>query len=481
MKRISIRAHLLTLMVSWMAALSIVAFFAISGLRVDRGAVIDLAQNHMPSIQALQVMKEAYTAIRLNNLTTAVYENFDRAATPIRKVLKNRESIWGVFSRGWHAYEALPRDENEDRLWNDFKKAHEDYQAAEGQTAQRMTELAKGDYGRERQRTLFREFYRRFRKAEDPVAKAKSALDELVLLNLDAGKAKAQAAMAAQARNLRNISWVTLLAGAFSLIFGSILILRIFQDLEERNRLEEALKLAVETRDEFLSVASHDLKNALTALGLRVDVLNKSLVKSQDRPSEPVLALGRDASRLLGRIAQMLDQLLDITRIRIGSLQLETKELDLRSLLIEMIDNVRESAEKQGSSISLKAPHPVLGTYDPVRIHQIVSNLISNAIKYGKGGPIEVTLDPDAKSRVVRLKVKDRGPGIPPELQARIFEQFHRASSDSHIEGLGLGLYIVRKIVAAHGGSISVNSVPGSGAEFTVELPMNVETEPKAA
>jgi PAS domain S-box-containing protein len=225
--------------------------------------------------------------------------------------------------------------------------------------------------------------------------------------------------------------------------------------LEERTRLYQEAQDAVRARDEFLSVASHELKSPITSLVLQNQILLRKA--KADCLEAPQLGLLEAMGRQLERLGRLVGELLDVSRITAGRLQLE------------LVARSKEEPATCNSSITLRAEHPVLGRWDRLRADQIVTNLLSNAIKYGAGKPIQVLVESSAG--VASLVVQDQGLGIAEEDRARIFERFERASG-TKAPGLGLGLYIVRQIVNAHGGSIGVVSSPGEGSIFTVELPL---------
>ena len=249
---------------------------------------------------------------------------------------------------------------------------------------------------------------------------------------------------------------------------GDILVLAIITDITVRKKIEIELRTAVETRDEFLSIASHELKTPLTSLNLSLQLLCK-LANHEESSSKINLMCDRAMGACLS-LSQLLNDLLDVTRIRAGKLRLEKQEMDIKAILIECVSNFTQEATMRGSKIFIIVEQNIVGKWDPMRIQQIISNLLSNAIKYGEGSPIEVTLSADLG--MVRLQVKDYGMGISREMQTKIFERFQRAVSNKNITGLGLGLYIVRQIVEAHGGSISVEGELGKGSLFIVELPL---------
>ncbi|MGZ3459899.1 MAG: sensor histidine kinase, partial [Archangium sp.] len=170
------------------------------------------------------------------------------------------------------------------------------------------------------------------------------------------------------------------------------------------------------------------------------------------------------------RLGALVDELLDAGRITAGRLKLEREEVDLATLARDAVGRMSEALARTGSEVKLVADAQVVGRWDRVRLEQVVGNLLSNAAKYGRGQPVEVRVEAGHDGRA-RLVVKDHGIGIAPEDQARIFERFERAVNGRQFHGLGLGLWISREIVESHGGHIQVQSAPGEGSTFTVELP----------
>jgi signal transduction histidine kinase len=175
------------------------------------------------------------------------------------------------------------------------------------------------------------------------------------------------------------------------------------------------------------------------------------------------------ALRQVRKLNDLVDNLLDVARISAGRLRLDMEEVDLSSVAAELLSRFSPSAEKLGCELELHAPEPVFGRWDRLRVEQVVTNLLSNALKYGPGRPVVVRVEEDGER--ARLTVQDHGIGIAEEDLARIFERFERAVSDRHYGGLGLGLYITRQIVEAFGGTVRVSSTPGEGSTFTLELP----------
>ena len=236
------------------------------------------------------------------------------------------------------------------------------------------------------------------------------------------------------------------------------------------------LRRAVDARDEFLSTASHELKTPLTALRLQVQSLVRSTARAPDQQfsSQQLQARFDAAERQVGRLVHLIDALLDVSRLQRGVLDLDVSDVDLAALVTEVVDRARTTAQASGSSLTLEAPPPVRGQFDASRVDQIVTNLLSNAVKYGRGKPITVWLavvSDEAGSRA-EINVRDEGIGIAPVDQERIFERFERAVSRTHYSGLGLGLWISRRIAANIGGTLSVESEAGRGARFTLSLPL---------
>lgn len=229
---------------------------------------------------------------------------------------------------------------------------------------------------------------------------------------------------------------------------------------------------AVRARDEFLSIASHELRTPITSLQLAAQgLLRLSKAGSLEKVPPEFLATSLEtAVRQSSRMAQLIDRLLDVSRLQAGRLDLQLEEVDLAQVAREILAQTAAEAARSGCQVTLTAPAPVLGRWDRARLEQVVANLLSNAFKYGASQPVEVEVLQEGER--ARLAVKDGGIGIPPERQAKIFERFERAVSARHYSGLGLGLYIVRRVLEALGGSIRVLSQPGLGSTFVVDLPL---------
>ncbi|HEX2569309.1 MAG TPA: PAS domain S-box protein [Polyangia bacterium] len=240
-------------------------------------------------------------------------------------------------------------------------------------------------------------------------------------------------------------------------------------DITAQREAEETLRRALQLRDEFLSVASHELRTPLTALGLQLEGLQKLLTRGEDADGQRLAKRVDMAIRQSRRLGTLVEGLLHVSRLAFGQLQIELQTFDLRELIRETVDRFGEVASRAQCEIRLQLGDEVVGTWDRSRLDQVLMNLLSNAIKYGPGSPVEVGLE--ANDRWVAITVRDRGIGVPEADQERIFGRFERAVSVRHYGGLGLGLYIARQIVEAHGGSIDVRSAAGAGATFVVRLP----------
>lgn len=228
---------------------------------------------------------------------------------------------------------------------------------------------------------------------------------------------------------------------------------------------------ALKVRDEFISVASHELKTPITALKMNLDLSQRmisGLSQKQQLPDN--LAKGIDsASRQVDRLTQLIDDLLDLTRIRSGKLSYNLEPLDFCELVDETANRMSEPLRKAGCSLVLDLEPRVEVNCDRLRIEQVLVNLLSNVIKYAPGKPVELKLRTSGQEAIV--SVSDQGPGIPEDQLKKIFEPYHRVGATRTISGLGLGLYIVDQIVKAHQGSITAESRPGGGTVFQLKLP----------
>ncbi len=221
-------------------------------------------------------------------------------------------------------------------------------------------------------------------------------------------------------------------------------------------------------RDDFLGIASHELKTPLTTLRLTADGMANALAKGNASP-ERMQSKVAVIRKQLGRLERLIHDLLDVSRIAAGRLPLMLEEVDLSGLAQEVVERFGEELAAVGCVTTVHASKPMVGHWDRMRLDQVVTNLMTNAMKYGKRRPIEVIVDGDDET--ARLTVRDHGIGIAAEHQARIFERFERAVSARDFGGLGLGLWIISRIVQELSGRVHVESELERGAAFVVELP----------
>jgi len=249
-------------------------------------------------------------------------------------------------------------------------------------------------------------------------------------------------------------------------------ILESHQDLEKKvqERTVE-LKHALTTRDEFLSIANHELRTPLTAIVLQLRILERTVEQCPENESvAKVRESLRKTNRLVKKLVDLQNALMDLTHIQLGKFQIKQENCDLAAIATDSLSQLSLEASRSGVQISTSFPETLSGSFDPIRSSQVITNLLSNAIKYGEGKPIELDLKMAGDKAI--LVVTDHGPGIPDDKMDTIFDRFERGDHDRSLSGLGLGLYITRQIVEAHGGSIGVHNVEGKGARFKAEFPL---------
>ena len=234
-------------------------------------------------------------------------------------------------------------------------------------------------------------------------------------------------------------------------------------------RMYAIVRRAVEMREEFLSIASHELKTPLTSLQIAVDALSRRAVTRDDGASPRYLALLAGVERSTERLVQLVNDLLDVTRLTSGRLRLTREEVDGAALVRSVVASFGEKLGKAACTVSIHADEPCTGMWDASRLRQIVSHLLANAIKYGGRRPIEISVR--CSTNRLLLSVRDHGIGIAAEARERIFGKFERAVPERNYGGFGLGLWIVQQIVSALDGEIFVESEPDSGSTFSVNLP----------
>lgn len=233
----------------------------------------------------------------------------------------------------------------------------------------------------------------------------------------------------------------------------------------ENARLYRKARDAVKERDEFLSIAAHEIRGPINSIHLAVQSIRQSKV-----PQEALPRLFELVERQDRRLSQFVDELLDLGRIRAGALKLEYQEVDLGEVVAEVAVRLGPELTLSGSSLTVTAQRRIVGQWDKSRLDQVIQNLLSNAVKFGLGKPIEVAIA--SQGERASVTVRDHGVGIDREALQRIFKPFERGVSSRQYGGLGLGLHIVKTIVDALGGSVSVESEPGKGSAFRIDLPL---------
>ena len=246
----------------------------------------------------------------------------------------------------------------------------------------------------------------------------------------------------------------------------------VFKDQTEETLAREQLEAALRARQDFLSIAGHELKTPLTSVMLNLHAMDVALQARLNIDDDRVLVRWQALGRELRRLDRLVEQLLDISRITAGKMPLIPERVDLGELVREVVDRFWSPSMEPGI-IDVKQTGPVEGFWDRWRLDQILTNLLSNAIKYGQGRPISVEFGPvgPEDGSDVSIAVRDRGIGMSPDVLGRIFDRFERAVTDREYGGFGLGLWIARQVVQAMDGTITAESEPGRGSTFTVRLP----------
>ncbi|HYF20543.1 MAG TPA: HAMP domain-containing sensor histidine kinase [Ramlibacter sp.] len=238
-----------------------------------------------------------------------------------------------------------------------------------------------------------------------------------------------------------------------------------YASLQQRVR---ELEDAVRARDDFLAIAAHELRSPLNALALRLALLERM---ASQRTDPALLAEIQAARRSADHYVRRAVVLLDVSRLNSGGAAPVRKPVDIRTLVLEVVDSHRDEAAAYGAALTADIAADGVGLWDRQMVEQLLSNLVGNAVKYGHGTPVRVAAD--VVGDVARLEVIDAGPGIPEEQRSRIFARFERlVSGGPYRSGYGLGLWIVGQLVQAHGGRIEVESAPGQGSVFRVHLPL---------
>ncbi|NML44686.1 hybrid sensor histidine kinase/response regulator [Ramlibacter sp. G-1-2-2] len=244
----------------------------------------------------------------------------------------------------------------------------------------------------------------------------------------------------------------------------------LFRQRQELQATHAELQRAVAMRDDFMSMVSHELRNPLNSVYLQAQVRRKMLSGPAAPDRAAMLRTVERDERQIRSMIRLLDDMLDVSRLRTGRLAMSPGPFDLAQLARRTVETISEQAAATGVQLVLDAPEALPLEGDEFRIEQVITNLLTNALRYGQGKPIAVTAS--AGEGRALLSVRDQGMGIAPADQERVFQQFERAESAQSVPGLGLGLFIARQIAESHRGRLEVASALGEGATFTLYLPL---------
>lgn len=232
------------------------------------------------------------------------------------------------------------------------------------------------------------------------------------------------------------------------------------------------LQRALAIREEFLSICSHELRTPLTSMKLQVQMTQRILERAPEDASswDKIKKFVNATDRSVERITHLIDDMLDISKITSGQLIMQFDDFDLSEIVYEVGERIKPILNQAGCELSMTIGPSIKARVDRLRIEQVISNLLVNAAKYASKAPVHLSLR--LHHHVAEISVQDEGPGITQGDQARIFDKFERARSADKVSGMGLGLYISKKIIDLHHGKILIDSSPGQGAKFTIKIPI---------
>ncbi|TXF96396.1 hybrid sensor histidine kinase/response regulator [Massilia arenae] len=241
--------------------------------------------------------------------------------------------------------------------------------------------------------------------------------------------------------------------------------------LRELNQTQQELQRSLKMRDEFMSLVAHELRTPLNTLFLETQMRSLQLKRGNTAAfaPQPMEAMIQRDERQIKSMIRLIDDMLDVSRMRSGKLSIRPAQVELMNLLERVVSDLSLQAATTGSSLTLRPHGGVTGCWDEFRVEQVIVNLLTNALRYGCGQPVEVSVE--RSGDLVRIDVRDQGKGIAPSDLERIFEPYERGARNGEPKGLGLGLYISRQLAISHGGELRVTSKPGEGSVFSLVLP----------
>ena len=241
--------------------------------------------------------------------------------------------------------------------------------------------------------------------------------------------------------------------------------------LRELNQTQQELQRSLKMRDEFMSLVAHELRTPLNTLFLETQMRSLQVKRGNTAAFAPqqMEAMVQRDERQIKSMIRLIDDMLDVSRMRSGKLSIRPAQVELMSLLERIVSDLSLQAATTGSSLTLLPHEPVSGCWDEFRVEQVIVNLLTNALRYGCGQPVEVSVERDGAC--ARIDVRDGGKGIAPADLERIFEPYERGARNGEPKGLGLGLYISRQLAISHAGELRVTSSAGQGSVFSLLLP----------
>ena len=252
----------------------------------------------------------------------------------------------------------------------------------------------------------------------------------------------------------------------------------LFRQREALQAAQAQLQRAVSMRDDFMSMIAHELRNPLNSVYLQAQLRRKMLGAARPPDPQAMLKMVERDERQIRSMVRLLDDMLDVSRARTGKLAIVPAPFDLVASTTAVVEAIRDQAQSQDVAVTLAAPESLAIVGDEFRVEQVITNLLTNALRYGQGKPVAVAVGRREDENEAFVSVRDQGMGIAAADQERIFEQFERTEGAAQVAGLGLGLYIARQIAQAHQGRLEVRSAPDEGAEFILSLPLSALAGP---